>query len=144
MMELCGGRLDTFQRVLGMTIASLPSWIVLGVIALFTVGLPTPSQILQSLIIGVSSGVIATVLFFIATDRSRGDQGKLAAVEATQSTQVLFVIIGEMLILGAPLPNAIALTGIGIIIVGMILHSYHTMLVAKKSNIKEKQAELQG
>lgn len=102
MMELCGGRLDTFQRVLGMTIASLPSWIVLGVIALFTVGLPTPSQILQSLIIGVSSGVIATVLFFIATDRSRGDQGKLAAVEATQSTQVLFVIIGEMLILGAP------------------------------------------
>ncbi|SOC10827.1 putative multidrug resistance efflux transporter [Ureibacillus xyleni] len=144
MMELCGGRLDTFQRVLGMTIASLPSWIVLGAIALFTVGLPSPSQLLQSLIIGVSSGVIATVLFFIATDRSREDQGKLAAVEATQSTQVLFVIIGEMLLLGAPLPSPISLTGIGIIIVGMVLHSYHTMLVSKKSHIKEKQAELQG
>ena len=143
MMELCGGRLDSFQRVLGMTIATLPCWFVLSVIALFTVGLPSPSQLIQSLIIGISSGVIATVLFFIATDHSRGHQGKLAAVEATQSTEVLFAIIGEMLLLGAPLPSAIALTGIGIIIVGMVLHSYHTMLVTKKSHIKEKQAELQ-
>lgn len=144
MMEVCGGRLDTYQRVLGMTIASLPIWILLAIYALMTVGLPSGNQVFQSLIVGISSGVIATTLFFIATDRSREDQGKLAAVEATQSTEVLFAIMGEMLLLGIPLPAPIALIGIMVIIVGMLLHSYHTMLVAKKSTIKEKEAELQS
>lgn len=131
MMEVCGGRLDTYQRVLGMTIASLPIWICLAIYALMTVGLPSGNQVFQSFIVGISSGVIATTLFFIATDRSREDQGKLAAVEATQSTEVLFAIMGEMLLLGIPLPTPIALIGIVVIILGMLLHSYHTMLVAK-------------
>ena len=144
MMEVCGGRLDTYQRVLGMTIASLPIWICLAIYALMTVGLPSGNQVFQSFIVGISSGVIATTLFFIATDRSREDQGKLAAVEATQSTEVLFAIMGEMLLLGIPLPTPIALIGIVVIILGMLLHSYHTMLVAKKSVLKEKEAELQS
>ncbi|BDH60074.1 hypothetical protein MTP04_02040 [Lysinibacillus sp. PLM2] len=135
MMEVCDGRLDTYQRVLGMTIASLPAWIVMAVFALFTVGLPSASQVFQSLIVAISSGVIATVLFFIATDRVRDDQGKLAAVEATQSTEVLFVIIGEMILLGIALPEPIALIGLAIIVIGMLLHSYHTMLQSKKSKI---------
>ncbi|MFH7422674.1 multidrug resistance efflux transporter family protein, partial [Pseudomonas syringae pv. tagetis] len=75
------------------------------------------------------------VLFFIATDRVHNDQGKLAAVEATQSSEILFVIIGEMLLLGIPLPKPLALFGIAIIIVGMSLHSYYTMLQKKKSSI---------
>lgn len=132
MMEVCGGRVDPFQRVLGMTIASLPAWIILAVYALFTVGLPSSSQVFQSLLVAVSSGVIATVLFFIATDRVRNNQGKLAAVEATQSTEVLFAMIGEMLLLSVPLPQPIALAGLGIIIIGMLLHSYHTSVMSKK------------
>ncbi|WP_332647744.1 DMT family transporter [Lysinibacillus sp. 54212] len=135
MMDICGGRLDTFQRVLGMTIASLPAWIILAGIALFTVGLPSSSQVFQSLLVAVSSGVIATTLFFVATDRARHDQGKLAAVEATQSTEVLFVMVGEMMLLSVALPEPIALAGIGVIIGGMLLHSYHTMLVAKKAKL---------
>ncbi|WP_102693241.1 DMT family transporter [Rummeliibacillus pycnus] len=135
MMDICDGRLDTFQRVLGMTIASLPGWIILAIYALATVGLPSISQMVQSLIVGISSGVIATVLFFIATDRVHNDQGKLAAVEATQSTEILFVIVGEMLLLGIPLPQSLALFGIATIIVGMSLHSYYTSLLKKKSNI---------
>ena len=137
MMDVCNGRLDTFQRVLGMTIASMPAWIVMAVWALLTVGLPTGSQVFQCLLVAVSSGVIATTLFFIATDRARNDQGKLAAVEATQSTEVLFVMIGEMLLLGIALPSSIALSGIGIIIVGMVMHSYHTMLAAKRMHLKD-------
>lgn len=133
MMEHLEGRLDTFQRVLGMTIASMPAWILLAIYATFTVGLPSSSQVIQSFIVGVSSGVIATTLFFMATDRVRNHQGKLAAVEATQSTEIIFVIIGEMLLLSIPLPAPIALIGLGIIILGMFLHSYHTMLVNKKS-----------
>lgn len=132
MMEVCGGRVDTFQRVLGMTIASLPAWIVLAVYALFTVGLPSGSQVFQSLLVAITSGVIATILFFIATDRVRNDQGKLAAVEATQSTGVLFAMVGEMILLSVPLPEPAALIGLGVIILGMLLHSYHTLLVGKK------------
>ncbi|MBD8034118.1 MULTISPECIES: DMT family transporter [Solibacillus] len=132
MMALCGGRVDPFQRVLGMTIASLPIWVLLAVYAFFTVGLPSASQLYQSLLVAVSSGVIATVLFFIATDRVRHDQGKLAAVEATQSIQVLFVVIGEMMLLNVPLPKPLALAGLTVIIVGLLLHSYHTVLVNRK------------
>lgn len=141
MMEVCDGRLDTYQRVLGMTIASMPAWIILAICAIFTVGFPSPSQVFQSLIVGISSGVIATVLFFIATDRVRDNQGKLAAVEATQSTEVIFVIIGEMMLLSLPLPDPIALCGLGVIIIGMLLHSYHTLLQSKKETIRETQLD---
>lgn len=133
MMEVCGGRIDTFQRVLGMTVASMPAWIIMALYAVLTVGLPSLNQVLQSLLVGISSGVIATILFFIATDRVREHQGKLAAVEATQSTEILFVIIGEVLLLNIAFPDPIALAGLGIIIVGMLLHSYYTMVLGKKN-----------
>lgn len=129
MMEHLNGRLDTFQRVLGMTVASMPAWILMGIYAFFTVGLPSSGQVFQSFIVAVSSGVIATILFFMATDRVRNHQGKLAAVEATQSTEIIFVIIGEMFLLHVPLPAPIALIGLGIIILGMFLHSYYTKLL---------------
>lgn len=135
MMEVCNGRLDTLQRVLGMTISSMPAWILIIIYAAITVGPPSINQIIQSLIVGISSGVIATVLFFIATNRVRDDQGKLAAVEATQSAEIIFVIIGEMLLLNTPLPKPIALIGLAIIIVGMSLHSYYTMLMEKKATL---------
>lgn len=140
MMDVCNGRLDTFQRVLGMTIASMPAWIIMAIWALLTVGLPTGAQVFQCLLVAVSSGVIATTLFFIATDRARNDQGKLAAVEATQSTEVLFVMAGEMLLLGIALPSSIALAGVGVIIVGMVMHSYHTMLVAKRMHLEDVES----
>lgn len=132
MMEVCDNRLDTFERVLGMTVMSLPLWILLATWALFTVGLPSSSQVFNSLLVAISSGIIATILFFIATNRVRHNQGRLAAVEATQSTEVLFVILGEMLFLGIALPTPIAFIGICIIIMGMLLHSLYTMLVIKR------------
>lgn len=132
MMDLLGGRLDTFQRVLGMTIMTLPVWIGFAVYALWTIGPPSMNQLIQSFIVGVSSGVIATILFFMATDLARGDQGKLAAVEATQSMQLIFVILGEMLLLGIALPSTFSLIGIVVIIAGMALHSYQTAVGKKK------------
>lgn len=138
MMDVCDGRLDTFERVLGMTLMSMPLWIVLAIWAMFTVGLPSASQVLNCLLVAISSGVIATILFFIATDRVRHEQGRLAAVEATQSTEVLFVIFGEVLLLGIALPTPLAFVGILIIIVGMLLHSLHTMLLAKKTTVQFK------
>lgn len=78
----------TFQRMQGMTLASLPFWFILAVYGLIRVGPSSAEQTTQSFIVAVSSGVIATTLFFIATDRVRNDEEKLASVEATQFTQV--------------------------------------------------------
>jgi surface polysaccharide O-acyltransferase-like enzyme len=124
MMDVCGGRLDVFQRVLGMTLASMPLWIVLAIYGLFTVGPPSVGQSIQSGIVAITSGVIATVLFFQATDLVRGNMQKLGNVEATQSISVLFVIIGELILLKAALPSIISWTGIMLVMAGMVLHSY--------------------
>lgn len=133
MMELCGGRLDTYQRVFGMTLATIPFWLILSIYGFFKVGLPSSDQVTQSFIVAICSGIIATILFFIATDRVRDHQGKLASVEATQSTQVLFVIIGEVLILSSPLPVGLELLGIFIITIGMLLHSYYSKAIQVKA-----------
>lgn len=122
-MELCGGRLDVFQRILGMTLASLPFWLLLSLYGLADAGLPSFSQAGQSVIVALSSGIVATVLFFRATDMVRNSMSGLAAVEATQSLEVLFALLGEMLILGSPLPSLLSWTGIAVIIGGMALHS---------------------
>ena len=124
MMDLTGGRLDAYQRVLGMTLASMPFWLLLSAYGVATVGLPSVSQTSQAFIVAISSGVIATVLFFQATDIVKGDMAKLAAVEATQSAEVLFAVFGEIVWLSAPLPSVISSAGIILVIVGMILHSY--------------------
>lgn len=124
MMELCEGRLDAYQRVLGMTLASLPFWILLSVYGLATEGLPSLDQSMQSLLVALCSGVIATVLFFKATDMVRGNMQKLAAVEATQSMEVLFALAGEVLLLSIAIPSSISWVGMLIVVIGMVLHSY--------------------
>ncbi|NRD80372.1 multidrug resistance efflux transporter family protein [Bacillus sp. BRMEA1] len=124
MMEVCGGRLDVFQRVLGMTLASLPFWIVLSIFGLYTVGLPSPDQTIQSGLVAISSGVIATVLFFQATDLVRGNMQKLASVEATQSMEVLLALLGELWLLKSTMPTFMAWCGVIFVMGGMVLHSY--------------------
>lgn len=123
MMEVCGGRLDTYQRVLGMTLASLPFWFILSIYGFITVGPPRMGQTVQAGLVGIFSGVIATVLFFKATDLVRGDMQKLAAVEATQSMEVLFTLIGELLLLNSPFPSPLSWVGILLVMVGMAFHS---------------------
>ncbi len=124
MMEVSGGRLDTYQRVLGMTLASLPFWLVLSVFGISSTGMPSLNQVGQSIIVAISSGVIATILFFNATDRVRGNMQQLAAVEATQSMEVLFTVLGEMVLLSSPLPSLLSWVGMFVIMIGMVLHSY--------------------
>lgn len=138
MMEVCGGRLDTFQRVLGMTLASLPFWFVLSVYGAVTAGSPSLDQALQSLIVAISSGVIATVLFFQATDLVRGNMSRLATVEATQSTEVLFALAGEMLLLKGAFPPPLSWIGIILVISGMVLHSFYSHKVENTNRQSKK------
>jgi len=122
-MELCKEDIDTYQRVLGMTLASLPFWIILSIYGLINTGVPSYSQINKSLIVAISSGVIATILFFKATDSTKGDNRKMAVVEATQSGEVIFSLMGELFILSGTFPSPLSLMGISFVIGGMILHS---------------------
>ncbi|MBM7364204.1 multidrug resistance efflux transporter family protein [Priestia taiwanensis] len=124
MMEVCSNRLDAYERVLGMTLASLPFWLLLSLYGLFTTGAPSQEQTIQALFVAISSGVIATILFFQATDMVKGNMLKLGAVEATQSMEVLFAVAGEVILLSAPIPTPLSWIGMFIIMIGMILHSY--------------------
>ncbi|MCE0739273.1 MULTISPECIES: multidrug resistance efflux transporter family protein [Bacillus] len=124
MMEICGNRLDAYQRVLGMTLASLPFWFLLSLYGLFTEGLPSKEQTMQSILVAICSGVIATILFFKATDMVKGDMQKLATVEATQSMEVLFAVIGELILLHSSFPSILSWCGMFVIMLGMIAHSY--------------------
>ncbi|THE13329.1 multidrug resistance efflux transporter family protein [Bacillus timonensis] len=138
MMEHCKNDFDTFQRVLGMTLASTPFWFIIAGFGAATAGLPSKDQVFQSFIVGISSGVIATVLFFFATELVKHDQSMLAAVEATQSTQIIFVIFGEVLLLSAPLPSMYSFVGLLMIASGMVLHS---LFSNRKTSIKVNELE---
>jgi len=123
MMEITDGKFDVYQRMLGMTLCSLPFWLLLSFCGLITVGPPSTGQSLQALIVAISSGLVATSLFFTGTDLVRKDVRKLATVEATQAGEVLFTLLGEILLFSTALPSLLSLFGILLVIVGMVLHS---------------------
>ncbi|KMK75946.1 multidrug resistance efflux transporter family protein [Alkalihalobacillus pseudalcaliphilus] len=134
MMELLQGRLNSFQRVLGMTLASLPWWLLLFGYGLIKEGPPPSNQVMQTFIVALFAGVIATVLFFWATDLVRSQPENLAAVEATQSGAVFFALLGEVVLLSMPFPSIWASSGLVCIMAGMIIHSF----VSTRSSPKVK------
>ena len=124
MMQLVDGKLDVYQRILGMILCSMPFWILLSGFELLINHVTPPSgQLVQTFIVAVCSGVIATILFFTATDMVRSDEKQLSTIEATQSAEVIFTLIGEMLFLSVSFPNNIELLGIALVMIGMILHA---------------------
>ncbi|WP_080843824.1 DMT family transporter [Cytobacillus gottheilii] len=137
MMEVSEDRLNAYQRVLGMTIASMPLWIILAVIGFVTSGIPSTAQVTQSGLVALFSGVFATVLFFAATDLVKHDMQKLGAVEATQSMEVMFALAGEILFLSAAFPTPISLSGMLLVMIGMALQSYVSV---SKPSLKKKAA----
>ncbi len=115
--------LTTLQRVFGMTLCSMPFWLICAVVALCHAGLPAGGQVVQSLAVALFSGVIATILFFKATDLVKHNPRQLAVIEAMQSGEVLFTLLGGVLFLGDSMPDIWGLCGILIVVVGMIGNS---------------------
>ncbi len=123
MMQHCGDRLTTLQRVFGMTLCSMPLWLALSVLGLATVGPPTRAQALQSFIVALSSGLVATLLFFGATRLVRQDMPRLAAVESTQAGELLFTLLGGVLVFKDALPDALGWLGLALVVAGMLGNS---------------------
>lgn len=126
MMQHCPPSLSTVQRVFGMTLCSMPFWLVLSAVAGITHGAPSTGQLCQSFLVALSSGVVATILFFAATNLVRNNQRQLALIEATQAGEVLFTLLGGILFLGDSMPSLSGMVGITVIVVGMIGNSMAT------------------
>lgn len=135
MMQVVNGELSTTQRILGMTISSLPFWIILSIYGMFSYGAPGPNQIWQTFIVAFFSGIIATQLYFYATELVQHDNYKLAGVEATATGAVIFALLGELLFLAAPLPKLSSFIGIALVLSGIVLHSIISTLIDRKRPI---------
>jgi drug/metabolite transporter (DMT)-like permease len=123
-LEQCGCRLNAVQRVFGMTLCSWPLWLLFAVIAWCTIGPPTLREALLAGGVALSSGTIATVMFFRATDMVRREPTALAAVEAMQAAELLFATLLGVLFLGEAWPSGYAVIGALAIIVGIALFGW--------------------
>ena len=141
MMALCAGELSTIERVYGMTLCSLPFWLALSIYGLIAKGVPTASQALQSLGVALFSGVVATLLFFRATDLVKSNQRQLAVVESTQSFEVLFTLLGGVFVLHDAPPDNLGYLGVGLIVAGMVLSSMSSLSLRKKNLPEENHSD---
>ena len=123
-LERSGTRLGAVQRVFGMTLASWPLWLLLAVVTWIVVGPPTLREVLLAGGVALSSGVIATVLFFHATESVGRDATGLAAVEAMQAAELLFATIIGVIFLHEALPGPLAAVGAAAIVVGIALFAW--------------------
>lgn len=126
--EALGGRIphiddpalaNPFTRVLLLALGSLPFWVIVVLIA--QPPPPAPDQLVNTLLVALFSGVIATSLFLAARHRAKTAY-QLAAVDATQSAEVIFSVAGEALLLGGALPGTLGWAGIALTVVGLVLY----------------------
>jgi drug/metabolite transporter (DMT)-like permease len=116
--------ISAVQRVFGMTLCSWPLWLVFALIAWRTIGPPSPREMLLAAGVALSSGTIATVLFFRATDMVRSEPTALAAVEAMQAAELLFATLLGALFLDEAWPHGFAAFGALAIVIGIGLFSW--------------------
>ena len=109
---------NAFNKVWLMSLGSLPFWLVLGIIV--RPESPSSSQIFSTLLVALLAGVGATSIFLFARERAQ-TSSEVAGVDSTQASEVVFALIGGILLLGNAIPSAMGLSGIGLIILGLIL-----------------------
>ena len=119
-LERTGQHLTTLQRVFGMTLMSQPAWLVLAGWGWLQAGPPSWVQTLSAAGVALASGVVATLLFFAATEWVREDPTALAAVEAMQAAELLFATVLGVLLLGEAWPLGRALGGACLIVAGIV------------------------
>ena len=117
---------NPFNKVLLLSMGSLPFWGLLILIA--APPLPSSGQLFNTALVALFSGIFATSLFLFARSKSK-KASELAAVDATQSSEVIFAMTGEILLLNAPLPNPIALIGIFMVFSGLALFIHFQEIV---------------
>jgi len=105
-----------FNKVLLMSLGSMPMWIVLGLV--LQPSLPENSQILNTALVALLSGVIATSIFIYARTQAT-KASELAGVDATQASEVVFAMIAGALLLNSVQINLLAMCGLALIFIGL-------------------------
>lgn len=113
---------NTFTKVLLLTLGSLPFWCVLFIF--IRPAPPSGGQLMSVALVALFSGVIATTLFLSARHQAN-NASQLTAVDATQASEVIFALAGEVLFLGAALPNTTGVIGMLITTAGLLAFAYH-------------------
>lgn len=110
---------NSIARVLLMTLGSIPFWLVL-VIGVMP---PPPSsgQLVNTALVALFSGVMATSIFLSARQQCRHPY-EIAAVDATQSLEVIFSLIGEIIFLQGLFPGLLGISGIVLTIIGLVAY----------------------
>jgi drug/metabolite transporter (DMT)-like permease len=106
-------------RVLLLTLGSLPFWAALLLVV--RPPPPTASQVGQTAVVALVAGVIATSLFLRARHHARTAY-ELAAVDATQASEVIFAAAGEIVFLLGAAPGALGGAGIALAVAGLALY----------------------
>lgn len=109
---------NPFNRVWLLSIGSLPLWLVL--IAIYTPPAPNRGQFINTGLVALLSGVVATSIFLYARNKAK-QSSEIAGVDATQSSEVVFAMIGSLLLLDSVLPDLISLIGLGLVFCGLVL-----------------------
>lgn len=122
-MAIVDTSMTATEKVLAMLICSYPVWLLIAGFSYHQVGFPQIDQAVNTFVVALSSGVIATVLFFKATQLAAHNMRDLAAVEATQSMEVVFSVLLSLLFLGHALPTPIQLLGLALMVGGIIMLS---------------------
>lgn len=113
---------NAFAKVFLLSVGSAPFWALL--FPFTNAASPSPGQILNVALVALFSGVIATSLFLSARNNA-DNASKLAAVDATQSSEVVFALAGEVLFLQASLPNLTATFGMLVACIGLVAFVRH-------------------
>lgn len=106
--------------VLLMTMGSIPFWILLLIVS--APPPPLNSQIIHTGIVAISSGIIATSIFYKARNSTKSPY-VISAVDATQSGEIVFSLAGEIIFLNGMLPEFTGGIGIVIVVIGIIGYS---------------------
>lgn len=109
---------NPLHKVWLMSLGSLPMWLFVGVI--IRPAAPSVSQVTLSFLVALLAGVLGTSVFLHARSLAKQPQ-QLAAVDATQGSEILFALLGGMLLLHTPFPTAISMVGIVLVLLGLSL-----------------------
>ncbi len=120
-LEGAGTPLNATQRVFGMSLASLPFWLVVAAWAWSQSGWPSLGQVGLAAGVALSSGIVATILFFKATALVQNNPAALGAVEAMQAAEILFATTLGVLVLGEALPRGLAVAGALLVVAGIVV-----------------------
>jgi len=112
---LDGGRLPTLLLTMG----SVPFWLVL--VAVTRPPAPSRGQVIQTAIVALFAGVVATSIFLRARSKANTPY-ELAATDATQSLEVVFSLLGEILLLAGAWPGPMGAVGVTLAVTGLVLY----------------------